>query len=168
MTLTIPPAGDYKIDPEESGIHFKSTHMFGLGSVTGTFALRSGHVSIASPLTASSAEAVADATSFSTGSDARDKKVLSSAFLDPAAYPEISFTSVSAVNADGTWILRGTLTAHGVDAPVEFTVTDSGFVDGTLHLAATATVDRYAHGITAMKGMAGRYLHLTVTVQARQ
>lgn len=33
-------------------------------------------------------------------------------------------------------------------------------------ISATGKIDRYAHGITAAKGMAGRHLWLTITVRA--
>jgi polyisoprenoid-binding protein YceI len=166
VALTVPPAGDYVIDPSESTIDFRTKHMFGLGTVTGRFTLRSGRITVATPTTASSAVAVADAASFATGHRRRDEKVLSEDFLDPASYPDIGFASAGTVNTDGRWTLPGTLTAHGADAPVEFTVIESGFEGGTLNVVATATVDRHAHGITAMKGMAGRYLRLTATVHA--
>ncbi|MFC1421113.1 YceI family protein [Streptacidiphilus cavernicola] len=168
MTVTIPPAGDYVIDPSRSTIDFTTKHMFGLGAVTGRFALRSGRITVATPTNASGAVVVADAASFSTGHRGRDAKVLSKAILDSASYPEIRFASAGAVSIDGRWTLRGTLTAHGEEAPVEFSVIESAIDGGTLNVVATATVDRYAHGITAMKGMAGRYLQLTVTVHAHQ
>jgi hypothetical protein len=34
-------------------------------------------------------------------------------------------------------------------------------------VVASGRVDRYAHGITAMKGMAGRYLDLRAEIEAR-
>jgi hypothetical protein len=37
--------------------------------------------------------------------------------------------------------------------------------DGVL-LKATARVDRYAHGLTKKKGLAGRYLDLNITARA--
>ncbi|MFC1407238.1 MULTISPECIES: YceI family protein [Streptacidiphilus] len=168
VPVTVPPAGAYVIDPSRSTIDFTTKHMFGLGTVTGTFTLRSGRITVATPTIASGAVVVADAASFSSGHRGRDEKVLSGAFLDSASYPEINFASAGAVNIDGRWTLRGTLTAHGEDAPVEFTVIESAVEGGTLRVVATATVDRHAHGITAMKGMAGRYLQLTATVHAHQ
>ncbi|MFD1274630.1 YceI family protein [Streptomyces kaempferi] len=113
--------------------------------------------------------AVADATSFSSGSAARDRKVLSRTFLDTDSHPDITFTSTGAHrDADGTWRLDGLLTARGVRAPVVFTVTRAQMLDEELELTATATVDRYAHDITAMKGMAGRFLWLSATIRARR
>ncbi len=39
---------------------------------------------------------------------------------------------------------------------------------GELAIRATGTVDRYRHGITRMKGMAGRWLTLTISARAAQ
>ncbi|WP_211225513.1 hypothetical protein [Amycolatopsis nigrescens] len=37
----------------------------------------------------------------------------------------------------------------------------------TLTARATTTIDRYAFGVTAAKGMTGRRLHLTIEIVAR-
>jgi polyisoprenoid-binding protein YceI len=168
MTVMVPPEGDYVIDPSSSVISFKTKHMFGLGGVTGKFNIRSGGIRVASPVTDSRVEALADASSFATGNAKRDEKVLSGTFLDAGAYPDIAFESGRVVNAGGRWTLQGTLTARGVKAPVEFAVTESAVEGRSLKIVATANVDRYAHGITAMKGMAGRHLQLTATIYARR
>jgi polyisoprenoid-binding protein YceI len=167
MAVVIAPPGEYVIDPARSRIVFTAKHQFGLGTVRGSFGLHSGEIAVTDPPTDSTVRAVADATSFASGSRARDKKVRSATFLHVEHHPHISFESTSAgLDSDGTWTLKGTLTARGVSAPVEFTVTDATTDNRQLTLAATATVDRYAHGITAMKGMAGRYLRLTAEIHA--
>ncbi len=72
----------------------------------------------------------------------------------------ISFRS-TAIQADGDqWRVIGAVTAHGSTQPVEITVdraTASG-TDITIH--AVAQIDRYAFGVTGVKGMAGR--HVTI------
>ena len=45
-----PRLGHYEIDVSRSRVTFRTRHMFGLGSVRGTFAIRSGSVDIAEPL----------------------------------------------------------------------------------------------------------------------
>jgi polyisoprenoid-binding protein YceI len=113
------------------------------------------------------ARAVADSASFASGSKGRDKKVRSKTFLYVDNHPDIAFESTAArVDQSGVWTLQGTITARGVAAPVEFTVSEAAMSQDELALTATATVDRYAHGITAMKGMAGRRLQLTVEIRA--
>ncbi|AJF63279.1 YceI family protein [Streptomyces vietnamensis] len=168
MTTASPKPGQYAIDGPRSEITFVTKHMFGLGTVRGSFRLRDGSVSLAEPLTGSRVHAVADAGSFHTGNSNRDRQVVSKALLDADAYPEIVFTSTRAeLDAAGAWALPGQLSAHGVRAPVTFTVTKAEVDGDEIAVVATATVDRYAHGVTRLKGVAARYLQLTATVRAR-
>lgn len=169
MAVDVAPPGEYVIDPDRSRIGFTAKHQFGLGTVRGAFALRSGEITVTEPPTGSVVRAAVDASSFSSGSKARDKKVLSKAFLHVERHPDIAFASTSArVDETGTWTLQGVLTARGVTAPIEFTITEAATEGEGLSLVATATVDRYAHDITAMKGMAGRHLRLTAEIHAQQ
>ena len=169
MTTAVPTPGRYDIDVPRSEITFVTKHMFGTGTVRGSFRLRGGTVTIAEPLTGSRVDAVADATSFDTGNKNRDRQVLSKTLLDPATHPDIAFTSTGAApDATGAWALQGQLTAHGVRAPLTFTVTKAEVADDEIVVEATATVDRYAHGVTKLKGLAGRHLQLTATIRARR
>ncbi|WP_236654311.1 YceI family protein [Streptacidiphilus anmyonensis] len=164
-----PTPGRYVIDAPRSEITFTTKHMFGLGTVRGSFQLRGGTVSLAEPLTASRVDAVADAASFATGNKNRDRQVLSKTLLDTDAYPDIVFTASGAeLDEAGAWALPGVLTAHGVRVPVTFTVARAEVEGDEIAVEATATVDRYAHGVTKVKGMAARYLELTATVRARR
>ncbi len=168
MHAVIPAPGTYVVDPALSGISFTVRHRFGLGTVRGSFGVSSGTITIGEPLAKSEASAAADATTFRTGHRGRDSTVLSPVFLDAEHYPEITFQSTGAFqSAGGQWRLRGTVTARGVCASAEFAVTEAMLADDDgLVLTATATVDRYAHGITAMKGLAGRYVRLTAQIHA--
>jgi len=166
LAVSVPTVGAYAVDPKRSTIKFETRHMFGLGKVSGTFAFRSGDLVIADPPSQSSASAEVEAGSFSTGSGQRDKKVRSKAFLDVASFPMITFRS-ERVRSDGeTWVLVGTVTARGTSAPIELRVTSAKTVSGNLAVTATGSVDRYAHGIKAMKGMAARRLHIEATIFA--
>ena len=144
-----PRLGHYEIDVSQSRVKFRTRHMFGLGPVRGTFAIRSGSADIAEPLADSAVQAEIDAASFRTGNEQRDQSVLSARLLDATRYPVISFRD-GHVGADGTTI-RGTLTVREVARP--FTA------------SATVRVDRTEFGVTAMPGLAGRYLDLTVEVR---
>ncbi|MGA5900322.1 YceI family protein [Streptomyces venetus] len=169
MATATPKPGQYAIDALRSEITFTTKHMFGLGSVRGSFRMRGGTVSLAEPPTASRVHAVADATSFDTGNKNRDRQVLSRTLLDTATYPDIVFASDGAeLDSAGAWTLRGQLTAHGVDAPLTFTVAKAEVHGDEITVQATATVDRYAHGVTKLKGMAARSLQLTATIRAHR
>ena len=166
LAISVPTAGAYAVDPKKSTITFNTRHMFGLGKVSGTFAFRSGDLVVADPPTDSSARAEVEAGSFWTGFGQRDKKVRSTAFLDVASFPVITFRSEHVRPDANTWVLLGTLTVRGESAPIELRVISSEMVNGNLTVSATGSVDRYAHGIKALKGMAARQLHIEATVVA--
>ncbi|MEY9844420.1 polyisoprenoid-binding protein YceI [Streptacidiphilus sp. BW17] len=169
MTTATPKPGRYAIDVPRSEITFTTKHIFGLGTVRGSFRLRGGTVSLAEPLTETRVDAVADAASFDTGNKNRDRQVLSKALLHTEVYPDIVFASTGAeLDGSGVWALQGHLTAHGVRAPVTFTVAKAEVDGEEITVEATGTVDRYAHGVTKLKGMAGRHLVLVATVRARR
>jgi hypothetical protein len=45
--------------------------------------------------------------------------------------------------------------------------TDVNGHDGAITAKATVTVDRYQHGVNAMRGIASRYLELSIHMTAR-
>jgi thiamine biosynthesis lipoprotein len=61
--------------------------------------------------------------------------------------------------------LAGTLTVRGTTRPITLTVTDCEMSRGSFTARATARIDRTEFGITAARGLAARYLDLTVEVQ---
>jgi polyisoprenoid-binding protein YceI len=160
---TSPQLGRYDIDPERSTVTFRTRHLFGLAPVRGTFTLRAGTVDIAASGTASGINAEIEAASFSTGNGQRDRSVLSSRFLDTGRYPGLTFSS-GPVEA-GSQAVDGALTVCGITRPVRLALTP-GVAAGTGFSArGTARIDRTEFGITAARGLAGRYLDVTVEVQ---
>ena len=158
-----PPLGHYDIDASRSQVTFRTRHMFGLGPVRGTFAVRSGSVDIAEPLADAAVHAEIDAASFSTGNAQRDQTVRSARFLDAGRFPVISFR-YGQPSADGGTV-DGTLTVRDVSRPVSLAI-GAVTTDGRSFTAsATVRVDRTEFGLTAMRGLAGRYLDLTVEVR---
>lgn len=162
----VPARGRYTVDTERSHITFTTRHLFGLGKVSGSFKIRAGQLVIAEPLAASTVHAEAIASSFTTANARRDNPVRSKTFLDADQHPAVTFRSQRIANDGGGWTVCGILTARGNDAPLALTVTAAAADGNALDLQAAGTVDRYAHGVTALKGMVGRWLHLTVTVHA--
>jgi polyisoprenoid-binding protein YceI len=158
-----PRLGHYEIDVRQSRVTFRTRHMFGLGPVRGTFAIRSGSADIAEPLADSVVQAEIDAASFRTGNEPRDQSVLSARFLDAARFPVISFRD-GLVSADGTTI-RGTLAVREVCRPVSLSIGQVTVAGPSFTASATVRVDRTEFGLTAMPGLAGRYLDLTVEVR---
>jgi polyisoprenoid-binding protein YceI len=165
--LTSRPApGTYRLDPERSTITFATRHFFGLGGVAGSFAFDAADIVVAEPVERSTVAATASAASFTTGTPKRDEKVRSDTFLAADANPLITFRSGQLAEDGGSWVLRGELTVAGRVAPIELRITDVEGSDSTLAVRATSRIDRYAHGVTNMKGMAGRHLDLEISVKA--
>lgn len=164
---TTPAAGQYQIDPRRTEVRFTTRHWFGLGGVSGSVHLRNAELRIASPTSDSTVTAVLDAASFKSGSKKRDKEVCSAKYLDTEMFPDIVFSSSLVDQTDGNWVAAGVVTAHGVSAPVDLTLDQfTTTIDGGLALHASARVDRYAHGIKAGKGLAGRWLTIDITALA--
>jgi polyisoprenoid-binding protein YceI len=158
QAMITPQLGRYTIDPSRSAVTFRTRHLFGLAPVRGSFAVRGGTVDVAEPVTASGIRAEIDAASFRTRNRQRDAAVRSAQFLDTAGHPVITFT---AGRLDGH-ALTGTLTVRGVTRPVTLTVERVELAAGSFTARATARIDRAEFGVTALRGLAGRYLELTV------
>jgi polyisoprenoid-binding protein YceI len=169
------PPGRYRIDAQRSTVTFTTRHLFGLAPVRGTLALRDGTVDVADPVTGSAARARVAAATFQSGSTARDAAVLSPRLLDATAYPSLTFTSTEFIRAAAgpaegeasQWRLRGALEVRGVARPVEARVTVAPAANaGPLRASAQLTVDRYAFGITAFRGLAARWLTIDLEIVA--
>jgi polyisoprenoid-binding protein YceI len=158
-----PPLGHYEIDASQSQVKFRTRHLFGLAPVRGTFAIRSGSADIAEPAADSAVQAEIDAASFRTGNEQRDTNVRSARFLDAARHPVISFRD-GRLSVDGRTI-DGTLTVREVARPVSLAIGQLTTDGRSFTASATVRVDRTEFGLTAMRGLAGRYLDLTVEVR---
>ncbi len=156
-----PRPGRYEIDIARSTVAFTTTHLFGLLSVKGTFTISNGTANVAEPVTESSVEVEIDAASFRTPTPLRDRVVRSAMYLDTDRYPTITFSSKQ---WDGE-TLTGTLTVHGVTGSVALRVTESSVDENSFTARATTRIDRTDFGVTAARGMTGRYLDFTLTVR---
>ena len=155
--------GSYDVDPERTTIRFRTRHMFGLGPVHGTFALRSGAITVTEPVDGSAVYAEIDAASFRTGNPQRDQTILQRRYLDASRYPVITFASHGIQRHDtgqAAGAIGGTLTVRGVERPVTLVVTAAEQAGADVAVSATLHIDRFDFGMTAMRGVAGRYLDL--------
>jgi polyisoprenoid-binding protein YceI len=89
--------------------------------------------------------------------------VLSARFLDAARFPVISFRDGHVCADDRT--IRGTLTVREISRPVSLSIGQVTVAGPSFTAGATVRVDRTEFGLTAMPGLAGRYLDLTVEVR---
>jgi polyisoprenoid-binding protein YceI len=135
--------------------------MFGLAPVRGSFAIRSGSVTVAGRNAAGRVEAELEADSFRTGNGQRDASVRSARFLAAAVHPMITF----AADAVAGEVITGMLTVRGKSDPVSVRVTSIEGTPQSFTARATTRIDRTAFGITAAPGLAARYLDATVEVR---
>ena len=162
--LDVPPAGRYRISPAQSAVAIRTRHLFGLGAVRATLALRDGRIVVTGPPEKSTVQVRLAAASFESGNPARDSAVLSRRLLDAEAFPAVTFTSTELIQTGQQWSLRGELEVRGVARLVEARITALRADESTLDARAQAVIDRYDFGITAYRGLAARRLtvHLAV------
>lgn len=165
-TVTVPATGTYAIDPARSTIAFATRHLFGLAPVRGSFRPRAGTIRVAEPLAESTVRARIDAGSFHTSVAARDRVVRSATYLDTANHPDIDFAATGLTRDAQGWVLAGTLSVRGRSRPLPVRVLAVSCSGDDLRVRARARVDRYEFGITAGRGMTGRWLTMTLDVVA--
>jgi polyisoprenoid-binding protein YceI len=102
-SIVLPSAGRYRIDPARTTIAVKVRHLFGLGTVSATFALREAEVAVGESATATTVHAVVDAASFASGNSKRDGDIRSPKFLDADAHPDITVEIRSAQLSEESW-----------------------------------------------------------------
>lgn len=140
--------------------------MFGLLPVSGTFSIGEGQITVAEAEAESAVDVAIPATSFASGNPKRDAHIHSADYLDAAQYSEIRFQSQSVKRSGDQVTVHGELTVHGVSRPTVLTLGTVEADGSRLTARATATVDRYAFGLTNGKGMTGRHIRVTLDVVA--
>ena len=160
--------GKHRIDPARSSITFTTRHLFGLGTVRGSFQLRGGVVRIGDPVETSWARATIDVASVVTGHSQRDRTIRSPRLLDVRAYPDMSFVSERLTETAGQWFLHGSLSVRGTARQVEVTIDQLEWTSPALSIRASARIDRYAFGITDYRGMAARHLDVRLDLLAHR
>jgi polyisoprenoid-binding protein YceI len=162
LAATLEP-GRYDIDVSSSAVTFRTRHLFGLAPVRGAFALQSGTVDVAEPLADSGIQAGIESASFRTGNPQRDRSVRSARLLNSAQFPVITLGN-GHVGADGRTV-SGELTVRGVTRPVTFPVRLVAVSRESFTASAAIRLDRTEFGVTALRGLAGRYLDVAVEVR---
>ena len=157
----VPRPGRYEIDVSSSAVTFRTRHLFGLAPVRGSFAIRAGTIDVGEPLAGSSAFVQIDAASIRTGNGQRDGKVRSERLLDTDRYSVMTFRSEG---VDGL-ALTGTLTVRNVTMPVTLSIERTAARARWFDARASVRIDRNEFGVTAYRGIAGRYLDMTIEVR---
>ena len=161
QTRVTPRPGRYEIDTSCSAVTFRTRHLFGLAPVRGSFAIQAGTIDVAEPLAGSNVYVQIDPASFRSGNGQRDNNVRSERLLDASGYPVITFRSEG---VDGP-AMTGTLTVRNVSMPVALSVEQTAVTPGSFNARASTRIDRTEFGVTAYRGVAGRYLDMTVEVR---
>lgn len=125
-------ADKYVIDTEDSHafIQFRIQHL-GYSWLTGRFNTFSGNFDYdESNPDKASVQVEIDIASIDSNHAERDKHLRGDDFLDVDKYPKAKFESTSfSENGDGTAVLKGNLTLHGVTRPVTIDVEHIGHGD---------------------------------------
>ena len=161
----VPAAGRYRLDPSHTVVAFRTRHLFGLGAVSGTMAVTGGEITIDPAVPRASVTATISAASFRTGNRARDRDARAR-FLHTGQYPDITFQARTLSRAEDGWVLAGELEVRGVSRPVTLVIESVEAAGAGFRAQAAARIDRYAFGVTAAKGMAARYLDISLTAVA--
>ncbi len=161
-----PPAGAYRVDPSATTIEFHTRHLFGLAGVDGSFTVVSGSITVADPIEGSIVDVVIAADSVSSGSRRRDEMIRSPKFLGADDHPVAIYRSTKVVQQPSGWEIEGHLTVGRRGGPVRIVASEMTAGPLALTVRANARIDRYALGITSMRGMAGRHLDLRLLLTA--
>ncbi|MEV0901856.1 YceI family protein [Actinoplanes sp. NPDC049802] len=165
-TLTSIRTGTYAIYPARSVCRFTVPHVFGLKPVTGTMALVTGTLSVASDPERSIASAEFDATTFTTDDPRRDRDIRGRRFLDTANHPEIGFRSTGVHRTAEGWRLTGVLTVRGGFCEVALKLVSVLADCDCYRLTASCVVDRVAAGVAAGRPLIGRHVRIDLDLYA--
>lgn len=162
----VPAAGRYRLDPGRSSVGFRTRHLFGLATVSGTMRVAAGEIVVDPEAPQASVTASVAAASFSTDNDRRDRDVRSAKFLHAEKYPYVTFRAGTLSQAQGRWVLSGELTVRDVSSPVRLAIESVEPAGKGFRALATTRIDRFAFGLTAARGMAARFLDIELTAIA--
>jgi len=148
----VPAAGNWNIDRSHTSVEFVARHLM-IAKVRGRFTDVEGTIEIGEDPEQSSAHVTIQATSISTGDEARDAHLRSPDFLDVERFPTLEFHSTTVKNDGSQWLLAGDLTIRDVTRPVVLEVEFDGAAadpwgNSRIAFSATTQVNREDFGLT--------------------
>jgi polyisoprenoid-binding protein YceI len=166
-------AGTWQIDPNHTAAQFSVRHL-GVSTVRGAFTKVTGTVKHdpADP-TKDSIDVTIDANSVDTRVEMRDNDLRSARFFDVQKYPTMTFHSKSVkVSGAGKLQITADLTIHGVtkevvldvDGPTE-AIKDPMSKGQRMGASATTKVNRQDFGVSALPGVVGDEITITIDVE---
>lgn len=143
----------WNIDVGHSEIGFVVKHLM-ISKVRGTFKTFTGSlITENDDFSDAKINFEADTISVDTNNTQRDEHIRSADFFDVAQFPKLTFTSSSfSKKSEGSYVLVGLLTLHGVSKEVTLDVTGGAIVQGLYGSRVTAfeisgTINRNDFGI---------------------
>lgn len=115
----------YVIDPSHTSVGFTVRHLM-IYKVQGKFNEYTGTIMYdENDITKSSLQGTIQVASLDTGDEKRDKDLRGAQFLDVERFPNITFASTRVERKDGSYVLIGDLTMHGItkEVAIPFTIT---------------------------------------------
>ena len=166
QTMPVIASGSYVLDPTASEVAITARGAFG-ARVRASIDLVDVQVDAAADPSASRARATFDMSSFQSGNGRRDKDIVNR-FFRADENPTMRFTSTELpVGADGRWELAGRLEYRvACDVTLALSVLEAD--EHGILARGTATVDRYACGVTKGRGLVGRWVNVMISVRLRR
>jgi polyisoprenoid-binding protein YceI len=158
-------AGDWVLDGSRSSIRFRSSSLWGLIKVKGTFTGLRGEAHI-DPTGAVRGQLIVDASSVETGNKKRDNHLRSADFFKVDQHPEIVFELNAVEPGSDQHRLGGTLHIIGNSRPLDLAAQIQDQDESGLTLHAETTVDRSQWGVNFRKsGMVNMNTGLEITAR---
>lgn len=166
----VPPAGNYRVDPDHSNVGFEVNHL-GVSLVVGRFNRFSGLITF-QPNGDSKVSVEIDPSSVDTKVAQRDSHLRSADFFDVTLFPAARFESTR-VEYDGEGNptrIQGLLTMHGRTNEITLAVTPIGVGPGPTGelragFVATAKLQRSAYGMNSLLAVAGDAVALNLNIE---
>jgi polyisoprenoid-binding protein YceI len=175
-STAVAQSGSWQIDPNHTAAQFSVKHL-GVSTVRGAFTKVSGSVKHdpADP-SKDSLDATIEANSIDTRVEMRDNDLRSGRFFDVQKYPTITFHSKQTkVVAPGKLQITGDLTIRGVTKEVVLEVDgpsqpikDPMGKGQRIGASATTKVNRQDFGVSAMPGVVGDEITITIDAELTQ
>jgi polyisoprenoid-binding protein YceI len=175
-STAVAQSGSWQIDPNHTAAQFSVKHL-GVSTVRGAFTKVSGSVKHdpADP-SKDSLDATIEANSIDTRVEMRDNDLRSGRFFDVQKYPTITFHSKQTkVVAPGKLQITGDLTIRGVTKEVVLEVDgpsqpikDPMGKGQRIGASATTKVNRQDFGVSAMPGVVGDEITITIDTELTQ
>jgi polyisoprenoid-binding protein YceI len=160
------PTGTWKLDQAQTTVTVTAKKM-GFITVPATLTVSAGTIEIDHDHNIVNVEIIADAASYTSSNDKRDKHVRSNDFLDVDNHPTITFRSGKVTVTPDGYHADGSVTLKGQSSPVEVAIANVEFDSRTGSFSASAAIDRNTLGVNKLPSfIVGRMLVLNVAAEA--